>query len=123
MSDVNEKNLEIIKTWNVDLGPTLERFCDDVELYVSCLQAFAEDRAFGELGEHIKAEEYSAAFDSAHTLKGVAGNLGLNDMFKAISNIVEPLRAGDYSNLDAQYTAIQEEYKKYLGELAQLVTE
>ena len=65
------------------------------------------------LGAAIGSGDLDSAFEAAHTLKGVAGNLGLTSLFEAVRVIVEPLRAreerGDYAWL---YTAIQAEYQK-----------
>ncbi|NCB93489.1 MAG: Hpt domain-containing protein [Clostridia bacterium] len=88
----------------------MERFVDDEEFYSDCLQSFMEeDPSFEGLGTALKEGKYSEAFDYAHTLKGVAGNLGLTPLFNAICGIVEPLRSKDFSDLDALYAAVLSE--------------
>ncbi|MEG0963534.1 MAG: Hpt domain-containing protein, partial [Lachnospiraceae bacterium] len=62
--------------------------------------------------EAIVQKDYKNAFDYAHTLKGVAGNMGLSPIYKAICDIVEPLRRNDYSNLQYLYAEIIENYNK-----------
>ena len=51
------------------------------------------------LMENLKAEledkKYEEAFHNAHTLKGNAGNLSINDCAKAISVLTEGLRHGN----------------------------
>lgn len=103
-----EDKMNQLREYGADVDGALERFVDDTELYVQCLNAFEEEEAFALLGEAIKNQQYEEAFNQAHTLKGVAGNLGLTPLFDAICEIVEPLRAKDYSNLDAQYKAIMD---------------
>ena len=36
----------------------------------------------------------TSAFEAAHTLKGVTGNMGLTPLYDAVCTIVEPLRTG-----------------------------
>ena len=61
----------------------------------------------------IDSGNLEAAFDAAHTLKGVVGNMGLTPLYKAVCDIVQPLRAReereDYPLL---YQAIQKEFLK-----------
>lgn len=40
----------------------------------------------------LESKDYSKAFDCAHTLKGVCGNLGLTPMYEIICRVVEALR-------------------------------
>ena len=37
----------------------------------------------------------TSAFEAAHTLKGVTGNMGLTPLYDAVCTIVEPLRTGE----------------------------
>ena len=109
------KVLDSLKAWNCDVNGALERFLGDEDLYCSCLEIFAKDENFYRLKEHIAAGEYEKAFDAAHTLKGVSGNLGLTPLYHAIINILEPLRSKDYSNLDSLYEGVMENFKIYLS--------
>lgn len=95
-----------LEAYGVNIPEVMERFVDDEEMYEDCLNMFIRDASFQELGNTISAGKYEEAFDHAHALKGVAGNLGLGKMFQALCDIVEPLRKKDYSNLDRQYTAV-----------------
>lgn len=81
---------------------------DDEELYAECFAMFMEDPSFVQLGEALKRQDDAAAFDAAHTLKGVAGNLGLTPLFAAICAIVEPLRCGAHDGLDGLYAAVMD---------------
>ena len=55
----------------------------------------------------LEAKDLKEAFEAAHALKGVAGNLALDPLYDAVCEIVEPLRAGE----DKDYT---EGYQKVL---------
>lgn len=114
----NNEILNALEAWGVNLEETLSRFIDDSELYIECLYTFADDNNFVDLGVALQNADYQRAFDCAHTLKGVAGNLGLTPLFNVLSDLVEPLRANIYDNLLKLYEnvmAIQEQVKGILG--------
>lgn len=98
-----------LSQYGVNWTEVMERFVDDEELYFDCLHSFMEDPAFSELENAIRNREYEQAFDHAHTLKGVAGNLGLAPLFVAMGGLVEPLRNHVYDDIDSQYHAVQKE--------------
>lgn len=101
--------LDKLAAYGVNLPEVMARFVKDKELYLECLASFMSDPAFEKLRAALLAHDYAAAFDQAHTLKGVAGNLGLTPLYSAICNIVESLRSGDYGDLEEQCQHILEE--------------
>ncbi|MDD3401766.1 MAG: Hpt domain-containing protein [Hespellia sp.] len=101
--------LDRCRAYGADVDATMERLVNDEELFEMCLAQFSEDAGFAELRTAIEAKDYHAAFEHAHALKGVAGNLGLTPLFEAISVLVEALRVDDYSHVEAQYQAILDE--------------
>lgn len=108
-----------LEKWGCDVENALARMADDEEFYEDCLKMFVDDENFEKLGEAIETGDYKAAFDYAHTLKGVAANLGLTPIFDKTSEIVEPLRADDYSDLENQYDAVikaKEEFIEIIGQ-------
>lgn len=105
-------DLKKLEAYGVDLPQVMERFVDDEALYLECLSIFMSDPAFEGLCTALAAGDDSAAFDQAHALKGVAGNLGLTPLYQAIGNIVEPLRGGPHENLDRQLQDILEEKQR-----------
>ncbi|MEA4923535.1 MAG: Hpt domain-containing protein [Eubacteriaceae bacterium] len=102
-----------LKEWGCDVDGALERLVGDVAFYEECLQVFTEDDNFASLGKALEEKEYDSAFEYAHTIKGVAANLGLTPVFDKASDIVEPLRAKDYSDLDVQYRAVCDAQKTF----------
>lgn len=107
----------ILKKLNLqgsDIKGAVERFMGDEELYLECLNQFAKDENFVELRESLENNNYEQAFNNAHSLKGVAGNLGLTPLYAALSEIVESLRHGDYTDLKRQYHAVSSEETAFL---------
>lgn len=108
--------LDELREWGCDIEGAMERFLEDEELYYSCLEILVEDEGLKRLGEELKAGETEEAFDCAHTLKGVIGNMGLTPMFEIMVRIVEPLREGRIENLEPVYEELVEA-KDYLKRL------
>lgn len=97
-----------LRTYGADMDGALERFVGDEELYADCFQLFWEDASFPALDSALARQDYAAAFEAAHTLKGVAGNLGLTPLFDAVCALVEPLRQGERDGLEPLYQAVLE---------------
>ena len=63
--------------------------------------------------EWLHLVDLDGAFQAAHTLKGVSGNLGLTPLYEAVCDIVEPLRHGEKrSDYPAMLEKIEEEFAK-----------
>lgn len=106
-----------LKNWGCDVDGAMERFLEDEELYVSCLQMVMSDANFEKLGAALKEKEVEQAFDASHTLKGVFSNLGLTPMLLLAEQIVEPLRKGVAENLWEPYEELlsgREQLKRIL---------
>jgi len=115
MSNLREKLSAVGVNW----VEVMERFVDDEELYESCLLAFMEDDSFSGLELSLLQKDYAAAFDYAHTLKSVAGNLGLSEFFKVICTLVEALRNNRYEAIENHCTAVFAEKEKLLALLSE----
>lgn len=103
--------LDRLEQYGADVKSAMARFLDDEELYVSCFDSFMEDEAFAQLDAALACCEYERAFEAAHTLKGVAGNMGLTPLYGAICNLVEALRVQDVSDLSALHAAVSQQHE------------
>lgn len=107
----NERFLAL-ERYGVSMKEVMERFMDDEELYVDCLRMFMNDASFDTLQKSLAEGDYTQAFEAAHTLKGVAGNLGLGPLYAAICELVERLRAKRYDDLAPYYAAVTDQLAK-----------
>ena len=103
-----------LSVWGVDIEETLSRFVDDKDFYISCLHTFTKEDGFDFLDEAIKSENYSKAFEQAHSLKGLTGNLGLTPLYEAICILVESLRHQDHSQVRENYKNVLEKKCEFL---------
>lgn len=104
---------EKFDAYGADYTVTMERFLGNEAMYLRFLDMLFQDGSLRRLGGALDAGDMTAAFEAAHTLKGVAGNMGLTPLYQAVCVIVEPLRAGerrkDYPEL---YQAILAEFQR-----------
>ena len=85
------------------------------------LRMFAGDDTFAMLQAAMSAGDVRRAFRAAHTLKGLAANLGLVQLWQAASALTEALRGSDTLPADPElYAAVRREYGKVRDALEQL---
>lgn len=84
-----------------EVKATLRRFVGNEDMYLRFLKMFPEDPSYLSLGKNLAAGNYVEAFKCAHTLKGVAANLGLVPVQNAVSPLVEVLRGRKNEEVDA----------------------
>ncbi len=97
-----------LKEQGVSVDKALERMKGNKEAYKSFLQEFFEDPDFEALQESIEEQNVKDAFDYAHGLKGMAGNLGLDHVHGKISILVEILRQGSLEGAMEAYEEVME---------------
>ena len=76
---------------NVDEG--LRRCLNNEDFYIRLVGIAAADEGYDKLAQQVKAGDLAGAFDTAHALKGVLGNLFLTPVYEPVSEITELLRA------------------------------
>lgn len=101
-----------LAAYGADVSTALERFLDDEDLLENCFMLMLEDENFLLLKEQIGNEDYDAAFNSAHALKGVLSNLELTPLLMEVNTLLESLRAKDYSQIMEQQQKIEEELER-----------
>ncbi len=83
-----------------DVTGAMNRFSDDEELYISCLDAFLKDPTMRQLEASVRLRSWDDAFTAAHALKGLAGNMGFVPLFHATGELVVLIRAGRISEIN-----------------------
>ena len=81
---------------------------------------YAADPTYQALKDAIAASDWETAFRAAHTLKGVALNLGFDRLNVSVSALTEALR-GPKPLVDfSLWNAVQRDQKELMSTLAQL---
>lgn len=106
--------LEQFEKYGADVQGVMDRFLDDEELLMTCLDQFADGNEFEGLQEALNIKDYDKSFEIAHALKGVSGNLGLTPLFNSICVLVEALRAKEYEHIEEQLNDVLEKRKEFV---------
>lgn len=94
----------------VDYDTALERFMGKEDLYKRFLTKFLADENFDQLEVNIGCRNVEEAFKCAHTLKGLCGNLGFDNLLEDDAKIVEILRNGSMDGVSELFVSLSEKY-------------
>lgn len=104
---------EIFEEYGADYKDAMSRFMGNENMYIKLLDMFFLDENYQKLGTALDNKDMKGAFEAAHTLKGVVGNMGLTPLFQAVCNIVEPLRTRQHlESYQDMYEQITAEFQK-----------
>jgi HPt (histidine-containing phosphotransfer) domain-containing protein len=78
----------------IEAASALGRVRDNRKLYKTLLLSFLRDPGVEPLVQAVRAGEIEEAAGLAHKLKGVAANLSLTALYRAVVNIEARLKAG-----------------------------
>ena len=114
-----------LEEMGMDVDNTVKRFMGNETLYLKFLNKFQADQSVASIQQYIAEQNAEEAFKSAHTLKGVAANLGLDPIAQHASDIVELFRGKtQFSEVDTDKLAtLNEELKSKYEALMKLLTE
>lgn len=85
------------------------------------LRLFQADESFALLTRSLEAQDWPEAFRAAHSMKGVALNLGLTALASTSSELTEALRAGaPAQDPGPLYQAVKTHYDKTIAAIAAL---
>lgn len=104
--------IEKLKDYGCDTDGALERFVKKEELYLKFLKRFPDDPSFAGIKGFIDAADYENALKSVHTLKGVAGNLGLTPLYTIAADMVTKFRADMPEAAVAEYDGLAKIYNE-----------
>ena len=78
----------------LDFADGIKRVMNNAKLYVKLLTKFRNDTKIDDLEAAITAGDLEKAQSAAHTLKGVAANLSLAELFKQSLELETQIKAG-----------------------------
>ena len=90
--------LKDLSFWGCDINEAMDRLMNDKEIFFKFLYQFKKDKNFLELENAIHKNDRKNAFECAHALKGVAGNLSLKPIYESITLLVDMLKKGEMSD-------------------------
>lgn len=102
----------ILKENDVNVDEALNRFSDNKELFEKYIKKFPDDSSYKNLVIAYNDKNYEEMENSVHSLKGVAGTLGINRVYEPSCKMLTLLRQGNKEEAETVFPLIKEEYDK-----------
>ena len=97
-----------LRAYGADVDEGLTRCFNNEDFYLKLVGMLNNETNFDRLSEAVDAGDLDAAFEAAHALKGVLGNLSLTPAYDKVCEITELLRA----RTDMDYSALMAEIRE-----------
>ena len=108
--------LDQLNAFGADTSEGLARCMNNEAFYLKMIGMGLADERFETMKGVLEAKDYDTAFEMAHALKGVIGNLALTPIYGPMSEMTELLRAkvedADYLSY---YNQVKEQRDKLLA--------
>lgn len=110
------ENKDRLKSAGIDIEDAMKRFMNNEAMYLKYLKRLPDEETYAMLSEAMEAGDVEQAFQAAHRLKGLIGNLSLVKINTALCDIVEVLRSGEKpsENIWKQFVFIYEEMMEFI---------
>ena len=109
--------LDYLRTFGADVDSALARCMNNEAFYLKLVKMSLDQPSVQDLGKALEEGNLDKAFEEAHKLKGVMGNLSLSPVLEPVTELTELLRhktPGDYARLYSVIRDKTEELKKQL---------
>lgn len=104
----------------MDVAGTIRRFSGNEDLYMKFLRQFPDDPSLPALLAAMDANDFKEAGAACHTLKGVAGNLGMTALFEASNTLLQSIRSEQYEEARTQLSGVRQAYEEVTALIAML---
>ena len=98
----------------IDANEGIRRFNNNREVFENFLETFPESGLYEKMIKAIDDRNVKDAFQAAHALKGVSGNLSLVKLHADLIPLVEELRAESFEKVSVLIIPVEESYKKVI---------
>ncbi len=109
---IDGKIRSALRDVGLDAGEQISRFMDSEEKFVKYFKGFfaAAETVVDELEKAVGEGDIKTVERAAHSLKGLAGNIGLYGVYDPSKKIVNDLRAGKTSEYKSDFEAAYSAY-------------
>lgn len=112
-------SIDKLNQFGADTAEGLARCFGNEALYLRLVNMVPAEENFTKLSDMLALYDLDGAFEAAHALKGVLGNLSLTPMYEKVAEITELLRSRtemDYSVLLKELLDMRDELEKLCEE-------
>lgn len=89
---IQKLQLERLGAAGYEVDAAISRLLGDEELYIHLLESFLQERSWESLEQVVQTQDYAAAYEIAHTIKGSLLTLGLVSQQEKMSEVMDALR-------------------------------
>lgn len=108
-------SIETLNEFGVNTKEGLTRCMNNEKFYFKMIKMGLASDQFDKLGAALENNQLDEAFEAAHALKGVLGNLALTPIYNPLAEMTELLRAGKSEDYITMYKPILELRNKLLA--------
>ena len=101
--------LDSLRDFGANVDDGLQRCMGMENFYLEMVELGLSDERFESLGKAIEEKNLDEAFEMAHALKGVIGNLALTPLYDTLCDITEHLRGKEEMDYKPAYDKIMEQ--------------
>ena len=121
---MNENFKKQLMECGADVDTTVKRFMGNEALYEKFVMKFLDDKNCEGIKVNLEKSDYNEVFNSAHALKGVSANLGLDPITAIAAELCDLLRNKQAQDVDVekvnglggQLSEVCERFRKVLEE-------
>ena len=103
--------VEALREYGADVEEGLARCFNNTDFYLRLVGMLKDENGFDRLSEALSKNDLDAAFEAAHALKGVLGNLSLTPVYRQVSEITELLRSRTQMDYSERLAGIMEQQR------------
>ena len=107
--------IDALRQYGADVDEGLGRCMGKEDFYIKLVNMAINDNSISRLEEALKSGDLDTAFDVAHSLKGVLGNLALTPLCTPVTELTELLRHKEDADYEKYMDIIREEYNRLVA--------
>lgn len=101
-----------LASYGIDYDDAMERMGGSADFYKQLAMKYLNDSHYVDLVAAMEAKDYDRAYEAAHALKGVSGNLSMADLFKASAAVSDALYQGEYQAAETLMPQVSSAHEK-----------
>lgn len=117
---MTERQRTVLESIGIDWQEALSRFMNNEPLMLKFLLRFPQEPSYGQLCRAMEEKQVKEAYEAAHSLKGVAGNLAIKPLYREVCGLVEALRGENLEGAAEKMPQVEALYQEVVTGLSGL---
>lgn len=107
--------IDSLKACGADVEDGLQRCMGMEDFYLEMVELGLSDERFEALGRSLREKNLDEAFEMAHALKGVIGNLALTPLYDTLCDVTDHLRKKEDMDYAPAYDKLMEQREQIVN--------